>query len=118
MRDTPAEVALVIPSELLIHDHECPRWLPLHPATVARNPDHIKCLKSFDQTIGKKKVVNPDIIMNEHEDVIAICCRNAWIEDVREPLPVFESETGNQTSIMCKPSQRLAQRRLPPKIRF
>ena len=85
----PTEVGLVIPGEFAVYKR--PRRLVPDSTPIAGDANHIICLEPFDYTIGKKIVVNPDIVMNENEQVMAVRCRNACIENVRKTTLVCES---------------------------
>ena len=114
--DTPAEVGCAIPSTLVIHKY--PSRLVLDPAAIAGDADHVIGLQPLDHTIGKKIVVNPDIVMDEYEQLMAVRCRDACVENIGKAAPVCERQMRNQASVMCKASQRGAQGRLIPEVAF
>ncbi len=69
---------------------------------VTRNADHIICLESLDHSIGKKIVIHPHIVMDEHQKLGAVWVRDACVEDCGKALLIRKGHLLNQTSVILK----------------
>src|SRR5215831_1456453 len=86
--DAAAQVAPVVRDELPVEPRPC--RLVAHPAPVSRNADDVVRGEPLDDAIGQKIVVEPDVVVHEYQDGVAVRGRYALVVYLRQAAPVGE----------------------------
>src|SRR2546427_9461084 len=82
MGDGTAEVGLLVPGPTCVQ--ESPGGLVADSATVAGDADHIVGLEPFDDPLCKEVVVDPDVVVNEYQDVMRVRGADTRVEHLGE----------------------------------
>jgi hypothetical protein len=101
MRNPPAQVTAFIPGKLGID--EMPGWLIRHAATIAGNTNHVVFCQALKYTIGKEIIIDPHIVVSEHENVRTTLSGNSRIEDVWKTKLICKRNLRHKTGFILQP---------------
>ena len=116
MSNRPAEICLIVLGKRGID--ECPSGLVRQSSPIAGYPDYVIGLQSIDDPIAEKIIVDPDVIMNENEQIGTVHCDNPRVVNVGQAAPVFKSNAGDQPFIVMQTLQGNTKGRLIPEFGF
>lgn len=111
MRDCAGEIFVFIPDKLIQHlPREGPGRLPRQAAAIAGNAKNIEVLQAGDDAIGKKVIIQPDIIMDEDQNLRGVRGIQDPVLNTRQASAIFKGNTPTNTLVKCKALQGSAKR--------
>ncbi len=98
MGNCPREIGFVVQCELFIKIQ--PSGLIFRTTPIASYTYHVIFKQALCNSVTKKEVIYPDIIMNKYQRITSVLTKNIGIIDIGQSTSILKGHTGNQPLVV------------------